>query len=76
MRNIHVLPQVGGWIVEAEGCPVPRQKFRSEQEAMAAGLEFAKQQHADLIVHGRYGEILRRKSFELGCGSGRQTARG
>lgn len=62
-RNIHVVPIENGWAVESEGSAEGRQLHVSQEAALAAGTEKAKQEKVELIIHGRDGKIRERNSF-------------
>lgn len=61
--NIHVVPVEHGWAIESEGSTAGRQLFASQEDAIAAGTEKAKQLRVELLVHGRDGQIRMRNSF-------------
>ncbi|MFS8980342.1 DUF2188 domain-containing protein [Cupriavidus necator] len=60
-NDIHVVPVGDHWAVETEG--VARETFDMQDEAIAAGTERAKLQQAELLVHGRDGQIRERNTF-------------
>jgi len=62
--NIHVVPtERNGWAVEVEGTDGATSHYPSQEEAIAAGTEKAKNVKAELIIHGRDGQIRERNSF-------------
>ena len=61
-KNIHVVPVDTGWAIETEGGG-GRQLFTSQEDAIAAGTEAARQQKVELLIHGRDGQIRERNSF-------------
>ncbi len=70
--KIHVIPAGrSGWVVELEGEDGATSYHSGEQGAIAAGIEKAKQAHAELYIHGRDGQIRERQSFALAFADGR-----
>ncbi len=62
--NIHVVPtQRNGWAVEVEGTAGPAALYPTQEEAITAGTEKAKQGKVELLIHGRDGQIRARNSF-------------
>lgn len=62
-NNIHVVPFEHGWAIESESGAGGRQLFASQEDAIAAGMEKAKQLCVELLIHGRDGRIRLRNSF-------------
>lgn len=62
--NIHVVPtEKNGWAVEVEGTDGATSHYPSQEEAIAAGTQKAKQDKVELLIHGRDGQIRERNSF-------------
>lgn len=61
-QNIHVVPADDRWAVWTEG-GLGRETFDTQQAAIAAGTERAKQKKVELLIHGRDGQIRERNSF-------------
>ncbi|WP_061958213.1 DUF2188 domain-containing protein [Cupriavidus pauculus] len=62
--NIHVVPtERNGWAVEVEGTDGATSHYPSQEEAVAAGTEKAKNDKVELFIHGRDGQIRERNSF-------------
>jgi len=62
-KDIHVVPAGDqGWAVEAVGGG-KRTVFASQEEAIEAGTERAKEDKVELLIHGRDGQIRKRNSF-------------
>ena len=59
-KNIHVSP--AGGAVQHEGGG-QRQVFDRQDDAIAAGTKKAQQDHVELLIHGRDGQIRERNSF-------------
>ncbi|AMR77581.1 conserved hypothetical protein [Cupriavidus phytorum] len=62
-KNIHVVPLDNGWAIESEDGAGGRQLYATQEDAIAAGTEKARQLQAELLVHGRDGRIRMRNSF-------------
>lgn len=62
--NIHVVPtDRNRWAVEVEGTDGATSHYPSQEEAIAAGTQKAKQDKVELLIHGRDGQIRERNSF-------------
>jgi hypothetical protein len=62
--NIHVVPtERNGWAVEVEGTDGATSHYPSQEEAITAGTEKAKNDKVELFIHGRDGQIRERNSF-------------
>lgn len=62
-RNIHVIQTDRGWAVEVEGTDGGTSHYPSQEEAIAAGWQKAKQDGVELLIHGRDGKIRERTSY-------------
>lgn len=63
-RNVHVIPAGrNGWAVEVEGTDGATSHYPSQEEAVAAGAEKARQDKVELIVHRDDGTVERRTHF-------------
>lgn len=62
-KNQHVVPHDGGWAVRGAG----NERATSVHETQAAAIEtarsIAQNQHSELLIHGRNGQIRERDSF-------------
>lgn len=62
-KNQHVVPHSGGWAVRGEG----NQRVTSVHDTQASAIDVARQiainQHSELLVHGRNGQIRARDSY-------------
>ncbi len=61
-KDIHVVPAGDGWAVEAVGGG-KRTMFATQEEAIAAGIEIARRDKVEILIHGRDGQIRERNSF-------------
>jgi Arc/MetJ-type ribon-helix-helix transcriptional regulator len=61
-RNVHVVPNDGGWKVRVEGSTRSK-SYPTQSEAIRAGRKLARRNQADHIVHRRDGRIRQRDSY-------------
>ena len=61
-RNQHVVLHERGWAVRGAGSQRATSVHRTQREAIDAGREVARNQRAELFVHGRDGRIRERDS--------------
>ena len=61
-KNVHVVPGDQGWNVKVEGGAQARH-FRTQDEAIRAGRNLARDNRSENIVHGRDGRIRQRDSY-------------
>lgn len=60
--NIHVVETAhNGWAVEVEGTDGATSHYPSEVEAIAAAMEKARRDQADVFIHDRDGKVRERK---------------
>lgn len=62
-RNQHVVPHEDGWAVRGAGSRRATSIHPTQEEAISAGREIARNQHTELFVHGRDGQIRERDSY-------------
>lgn len=62
-KNQHVVRRPNGWAVKPEGGQRASSVHRTQQEAIEAGRELARNQKSELLVHGRNGRIRARDSY-------------
>lgn len=60
-KSVHVEPVADGWAVK-QGSEQTR-AYPTKEEALRAGRELAREQHAEHIVHRRDGRIEERDSY-------------
>ena len=63
-RNQHVVPHSEGWAVKAEGSSRATRIFMTQDEAIEYGREIAINQHAELVIHNRKGEVRKRRNYK------------
>jgi hypothetical protein len=61
-RNQHVVPHDDGWAVRGAGSQRATSVHDTQQQAIDAGREIARNQGSELLVHGRDGRIRERDS--------------
>ncbi|AWH84106.1 hypothetical protein HYN59_02820 [Flavobacterium album] len=63
-KNQHITrhPE-GGWQVKGEGNTKATVVTNTQQEAIDAGREIAKNQQSELLIHGKDGQIRARDSY-------------
>jgi hypothetical protein len=61
--NVHVVPSEKGWRVEVEGSARARSTHGTQAEAEKAARDLARKNEAELMIHGRDGQIRSRNSY-------------
>lgn len=61
-RNQHVVPHQDGWAVRGAGAQRATQTFDLKTDAVQRGREIAQNQHTELVIHGRDGQIQSKDS--------------
>ena len=62
-RNQHVVLHDDGWAVRGAGSQRATSIHRTQQDAIDAGREIARNQGSELFIHGRDGRIRDRDSY-------------
>lgn len=62
-RGQHVVPSEGGWSVRKAGSSRATRKFATQQEAVRAATEIARNQGGEVYIHGEDGRIRERNSY-------------
>jgi len=62
-KNQHVVPHPEGWAVKGEGNSKATVVTSTQQEAVDAAREIAKNQQSELLIHGKDGQIRSRDSY-------------
>lgn len=62
-KNQHVVPHAGGWAVRGAGNGRATSVHDTQREAIDAARGIAQNQHSELLIHGRYGQIRDRDSY-------------
>ena len=62
-KNQHVVPHEDGWAIKGEGNERATSVHETQQEAIDAAREIAKNQQSELLIHGTDGQIRERHSY-------------
>lgn len=62
-KNQHVVPTDGGWAVRSAGSSRLTKVFSTQGEAIDAARRIAKNQRAELLIHGRDGRIREKNTY-------------
>lgn len=62
-KNQHVVPHEGGWAVRGAGNDRATSVHETQAAAIEAARGIAQNQHSELLIHGRNGQIRERDSF-------------
>lgn len=62
-KNQHVVPHGNGWAVRGAGNSRVTSTYDTQADAVARGREIAQNQHSELLIHGRNGQIRARDSY-------------
>ena len=64
MSNQHIVPNSnGGWDLKAANSQRATKHFDTQRSAIDAGRQTAQNQHSELLIHGKNGQIRDRSSF-------------
>jgi uncharacterized protein YdaT len=61
-KNQHVVPHPDGWAIKGEGNSRATKICDTQREAIDRGREIAQNQHSELLIHDRHGQIRERDS--------------
>jgi hypothetical protein len=62
MSDQHVVKREEGWAVKKEGAERDTSHHSTQQEAIDAATEIAKNQKSEVFIHDRHGKIRERNS--------------
>lgn len=62
-KNQHVVKHDDGWAVKGEGNSKATVVTKTQEMAIEKGREIARNQEAELLIHGRNGKIRNRDSY-------------
>jgi hypothetical protein len=62
-KNQHVVPHGKEWAVKGAGNEKATSVHRTQQEAIEAGRQIAKNQQSELLIHNQKGQIRDKDSF-------------
>lgn len=63
MANQHVIPNNGLWQVKRETSERATKNFNTQKDAISYARNIAINQHSELIIHGRNGQICDKDSY-------------
>lgn len=61
-KNQHVVPVKGKWGIKGEGNSRLTSIFARQSDAIAVARQISKNQHSELFIHGRNGQIREKDS--------------
>ena len=61
--DVHVVPGEKGWRVEIEGTGGARSTHKTQTEAAKTARRIARQNKAELLIHGRNGRVRDRSTY-------------
>lgn len=62
-KNQHVVPHAGGWAVRGAGNGRATSVHDTQRDAIDAARGIAQNQHSELLIHDRNGQIRDRDSY-------------
>lgn len=62
-KNQHVVPHAGSWAVRGAGNGRATSVHDTQRDAIDAARGIAQNQHSELLIHGRNGQIRDRDSY-------------
>lgn len=62
-KNQHVVKHPDGWAVKGAGNNKATKVAETQQEAIDIAKNIAKNQHSEMLIHGRNGRIRERNSY-------------
>lgn len=62
-KNQHVVPHENGWAVQGAGNNKATSVHGTQSAAIQEARQIAQNNHSELLVHGRNGQIRERDSF-------------
>lgn len=62
-RNQHIVKHPNGWAVRGARSSRATSVHSTQQEAIDRGRNIAKNQHSEILIHGRNGRIRERDSY-------------
>jgi hypothetical protein len=61
--DVHVVPSQKGWRVQIEGTGGARSTHKTQDEATQTARRIARQNGAELLIHGRNGQVRDRSTY-------------
>lgn len=63
LKALHISPSKDGWVVKKVQSSGASHVFSNKEDAVRFGTKIARNQKADLIIHGQDGRIKERNSY-------------
>lgn len=63
MKQRHIVPHPEGWASKKNGAERVSAIFNTQREAIEYSTKLAEQEHSELFIHRRDGQIRERNSF-------------
>lgn len=63
MANQHIVPHGNEWQVKRENSSRATKNFSRQSDAIDYGREIARNQHSELVIHNRNGQIRDKDSY-------------
>ncbi len=62
-KGQHVVPSPNGWSVRKAGSSRATRTYTTQQDAISAATQIARNQRTEVYIHGRDGRIRERNSY-------------
>lgn len=62
-KNQHVVKHSDGWAIKGAGNDKATKVVDTKEQAIGIGKEIAKNQHSELIIHGKDGKIQEKNTY-------------
>lgn len=62
-KNQHVVPRDDVWAIRGAGNAKDTARFKTQQQAISAAREIARNQKSELLIHGRDGRIREKNTY-------------
>lgn len=62
-KNVHVVPHPEGWAVKSEGAGRAAHVTGTQQQAIDAARQMAKNNQSEMYIHGQNGQIREANSY-------------
>lgn len=62
-KDVHVVPKGNKWATVHPGNDRASAVFSTQEQAVSQGRQIARNNHSELLIHGRNGQIRARDSF-------------
>jgi len=62
-KNQHIVPHNDGWAVRGAGNSRVTKQFDTQAQASERGREIARNEHSEMLIHGRDGQIREKNTY-------------